>query len=132
MNVFKDVLRIIYDNGLKGGHHLYINFRTNGNDITIPKWLQEKYPEEMMIIIQHEYWNFKINEYTFNIGLSFNNAKADLEIPYKNLISFADPYANFGLKFNNNDNQLIKTQDNKKNKKKKLYKDNVIEFKKLR
>ena len=54
----------------------------------------------MTIVIQHEYWNFKVAKDNFKITLSFNNIKSDLCIPYKSVTSFADPYTNFGLKLN--------------------------------
>ena len=61
INVLKDVLLDIITNGLKEGHHLYITFYTNNKTI-IPHWLKDKFPEEMTIVIQHEYWNLKVFE----------------------------------------------------------------------
>ena len=100
MNVFIDVLNNIEKNGLQEGHHLYITFKTNYNKVIIPKWLLDKFPIEMTIVIQYEYWNFKVTKNNFKITLSFNNIKSDLCIPYKSVTSFADPYVNFGLKLN--------------------------------
>ena len=130
INVFKDVLKIIEENGLQENHYLYVSFNTSGNKVLIPKWLKEQYPEEVTIVIQHEYWNFKIQKNFFNIGLSFNDLKADLQIPYENIISFADPYANFGLKLITNKAEQINSI--KSVNKDKLNKDNIIQFKKLR
>ena len=130
INVFKDVLLNIEKNGLQEGHHLYITFNTNNAKVKIPKWLQEKYPVEMTIVIQYEYWNFKIKNNSFNIGLSFEDIKTDLEISYNSVVSFADPYANFGLslipKIINKNN--IKIKKSVKNKKKNFKKDNIIDF----
>ena len=132
-NVFIDVLKNIEKKGLNGGHHLYITFKTNDNDISIPQWLKKKYPEEVTIVIQYEYWNFKIQKKFFNIGLSFNDLKVDLKIPYENVVSFADPYANFGLRLIAIDAKKINPIKLDKNEhKNRLQKDNVIEFKKLR
>ena len=97
-NVFKEVLLDIETNGLKEGNHLYITFKTTNSKIKIPNWLKEKHPREMTIVIQYEYWNFKVKKNSFNIGLSFNNIKTDLDIPFDCVISFVDPYANFGLR----------------------------------
>ena len=109
INVLKEVLQKIEQNNLKEGHHLYITFKTKNNNIILPKWLKKKYPEEMTIVIQYE----------FKILLSFENINVNLSIPFKSIISFADPYANFGLKLNsNNKKEAIK---NKKN-------NNVIDF----
>ena len=126
INVFKDVLLEIEKNGLQEGHHLYINFNTNNAKVEIPQWLKEKYPKEISIVIQHEYWNLKIKKKSFSICLSFNNEKIDLNIPFDSIISFADPYANFGLKLKqkaDTNNKHSKT----KVKRKKV--DNIIDFK---
>ena len=129
INVLKDVLINIENNGLKGGHHLYITFLTNHPKVLLPKWLKEKYPDEMTIIIQYEYYHLTVNEYTFSIGLSFNDIKADLVISYESILSFADPFANFGLKLINKEplNKNIKKNTKKKTKTKKT--NNVIDFK---
>ena len=131
LNVLRDVLKEIEKNGLLGGHYLYITYKTNAKNVTIPVWLKKKYPEKMTIIIQYEYSNLKVFEKRFEILLSFNNAKIDLSIPYKSVISFADPFANFGLKLNND----IVYSELKKNKDIKNKKNNIVnfnEFKKLR
>ena len=75
INVLKDVLKKIEDNGLKGGHQLYITFLTNHPKASLPKWLKIKYPSEMTIVIQYEYYNLTVNENNFSIGLSFNDVK---------------------------------------------------------
>ena len=120
MNVFIDVLNNIEKNGLQEGHHLYITFKTNYNKVIIPKWLLDKFPIEMTIVIQYEYWNFEVTKNNFKITLSFNNIKSDLCIPYKSVTSFADPYVNFGLKLNSfeesNEKKYIKKTAVIKNK----------------
>ena len=78
----------------------------------------------MTIVIQYEYYNFSVNKNNFKIGLSFNNIKSDLIIGYDAIISFADPYSNFGLKLEVNTKNKIK---NKKNSKKQKS-DNIINF----
>ena len=98
LNVLRDVLKNIEKNGLGESHHLYITFKTNNKNVIMPNWLKDKFPNEMTIVIQYEYWNFKLFKNYFKITLSFNNIKSNLEIPFKSVISFADPYANFGLK----------------------------------
>ena len=57
INVFRDVLNDIKKNGLQEGHHLYITFKTDGENITMPVWLKDKFPSKMTIVIQYEYWN---------------------------------------------------------------------------
>ena len=124
-NVLIDILKNIEKNGLKDGNHLYVTFKTSHHSVVIPKWLLKKYPEEITIVIQHEYYNFSVNKKNFKIGLSFSNLKADLIIDYNSIISFADPYANFGIKLQNNETKKL----NKNNISKKQKKNNVIDFK---
>ena len=123
INILKDVLQIIDKEGIVNGHHLYITFMTNHPKVVIPSWLKEKYPNEITIIIQYEYYNLKIFKNYFSITLSFNNIKADLKIDYDAIISFADPQANFGLKIKDNENLQKNVRKLRKSKK-----NNVIDF----
>ena len=127
LNVFRDVLKNIEQNGLQESHHLYILFKTDCKKVIMPDWLKEKYPKKMTVIIQYEYWNFKVKNDSFNICLSFNDIKADITIPFDAVISFADPYANFGLKLINEEINK-KLSDNKPKRKKNIIKDkdNII------
>ena len=126
INVVRDILIDIRDNGINNGDHLYITFSTAENN-NLPLWLEKKYPHEMTIIIQYEYYNLKINDDSFNITLSFNNVMNDLQISYKSIISIADPNSNFGLilKNKNKENSPHKPDNNEKVSKK----NNVINFK---
>ena len=123
LNVLRDVLKEIEKNGLIEGHHLYITFDTNTKNVIIPSWLKKKNPEIMTMVIQYEYWNLKVFEKKFEILLSFNDIRSNLSIPFQSIISFADPYANFGLKIR----KSLKKKSLKKNKK-----DNIIEFNKFK
>ena len=125
LNVFKDVLTFIRDNGLSDNNHLYITFSTNHKNVELPNWLKQKYPEEMTIVIQYEYYNLKINNDNFSILLSFNDFKTKLVIDYNSIVSFADPSANFGLILQKN---KIQKKVNKKLEDNKSKKDNVINF----
>ena len=102
LNVFIDILKYIKKNGLSDGNHIYITFLTNHKRTIIPNWLKEKYTDEMTIIIQYEYYNLNLNKDSFEVTLSFNNVKADLNISYESILSFADPSSNFGLKLKEN------------------------------
>ncbi len=126
INVLKDILNNIKDNGLSDRNCLYITFLANHKNVKIPNWLKEKYPDEITIVIQYEYFNLKINNDFFYITLSFNDIKADLKIAYDSIISFADPLANFGLKLQNDNNS--KTTNSNVNKNKKNKKNNIIKF----
>ena len=125
LNVFKDILKIIRDNGLSNNNHLYVTFLTNHKNVELPKWLKQKYPQQMTIVIQYEYYNLEINKNNFSISLSFNDIKTNLKIDYNAIVSFADPSANFGLILQKNKTQK---KVNKKLENKKSKKDNVINF----
>ncbi len=124
-NVLKDVLYEIEKNGLQDNHHLYITFNTKNKNIFLENWIKKKFPQEMTIVIQYEYWDLKVLNNKFEIYLSFNNKKTKLSIPFDSVISFADPYANFGLKLDFK-NSKIKKEKNNKNK------DNIIDFNKFK
>ena len=125
LNVFKDILKNIKDNGLSNNNHLYITFLTNHKNVELPNWLKQKYPQEMTIVIQYEYYNLEINKNNFSISLSFNDIKTNLKIDYNAIVSFADPSANFGLILQKN---KIQKKVNKKLENNKSKKDNVINF----
>tara|TARA_A100000164_G_C21687925_1_gene667544 strand:- start:360 stop:797 length:438 start_codon:yes stop_codon:yes gene_type:complete len=127
INVLKDILQNIENNGLSNNNHLYITFLTGHSKTKIPNWIQEKYPEEMTIVIQYEYYDIKINKSDFEITLSFNDIKATLKIHYDSIISFADPSANFGLRLMENKNRK-KFNISKKDKITNNKKDNIINF----
>ena len=135
INFLKDVLINIKKNGLQEGHHLYITFKTNDKEVTIPQWLLDKFPSKMTIVIQHEYWNYDVANDHFKISLSFNDIKTDLIVPFSAVISFADPYANFGIKLIQ-DKAIGKKSKNKMKQKSKTTeyskKDNIIELNKFR
>ena len=126
LNVLKDILINIKNNGLSNNNHLYITFFTNHKNVELPNWLKQKYPEEMTIVIQYEYSDLEINKNNFLISLSFDDIKTNLKIDYDSIISFADPTANFGLilKKNKIQKKLKKNLENKKVKNK----SNVINF----
>ena len=131
LNVFVDVLKKIEINGLDGKNHLYITFKTSNSKNMVPNLLLLKYPNEMTIVIQHEYYHLSVNKSFFNIGLSFNNKKTDLKISYDSIISFVDPSSNFGLNYQfNSSNKKIKKNKKEilKKNKNKNNNSNVIKF----
>lgn len=99
ISVVRDVLRDVADNGLPGNHHFYIRFRTDHPKTIIPKFLKERHPEEVMIVIQYQYWNLNVNEKYFSVDLSFNGVRENLTIPYSALTAFVDPSVKFALQF---------------------------------
>ena len=131
LNVFIEILKEIEKKGLDSKNHLYVTFATNNPKTSVPDWLLQKYPSEMTIVIQYEYYHLSVNKKNFNIGLSFNNKKCDLTIPFDSIISFADPSSNFGLNYQFNKTTVQndkKTLVKKKKSIKKKNTSNVINF----
>jgi hypothetical protein len=87
------------EQGLPGEHHFYVTFRTKHPGVKIPARLLAQYPEEMTIVLQHQYWDLKIDDDdVLTVGLSFSGIPSTLMIPVGSIIGFADPHARFGLR----------------------------------
>ncbi|MBO6543544.1 MAG: hypothetical protein JJ939_03070 [Alphaproteobacteria bacterium] len=99
MAVVRDALRIAATEGLPGEHHFYISFRTEAPGVDISDRLKAQYPEEMTIVLQHQFWDLKISETGFSVGLSFDKTPEKLVIPFSALQGFFDPSVQFGLQF---------------------------------
>ncbi len=87
--------------GLPGDHHFYVSFRTDRPGVAIPTRLLQQYPQEMTIVLQHQFWDLRIDEAQgqFQVGLSFGGVPSTLQIPLSAITAFADPYAQIGLRF---------------------------------
>ncbi|MEB3416887.1 ClpXP protease specificity-enhancing factor SspB [Alteriqipengyuania sp. WL0013] len=98
------VLGEIQANGatLPGEHHFYITFKTGAPGVSIPKHLTERFPDEMTIVLQNKFWDLEVDEEGFQVGLSFNQIPAKLQIPYSAITAFVDPAVDFGLQFQAN------------------------------
>lgn len=84
---------------LPGDHHFYITFRTNAPGVQIADYLKDKFPEEMTIVVQHQYWDFKVFEDRFQVILKFGGDPQLLTIPFSAMTRFFDPSVNFGMQF---------------------------------
>ncbi len=85
--------------GLPGNHQFYITFRTDSPGVELPDHLRERYPDEMTIVLQHEFRDLEVGEDAFTVTLSFDDIPAPLKIPLSSITAFADPSVNFGLQF---------------------------------
>ena len=84
---------------LPGDHHFYITFKTQAAGVDIPKRLSDRFPDEMTIVIQHRFWDLKVDDKGFSVGLSFNQVPSLLVIPFSAITGFHDPAVNFELRF---------------------------------
>ena len=97
--VVRRVLTDVVRDGLPGDHHLYISFDTRAPGVRVSTRLKEKYPEEMTIVLQHQFWDLLVTEPFFEVGLSFNGIPERLHVPFDALKGFFDPSVKFGLQF---------------------------------
>jgi uncharacterized protein len=99
LRVVHDVLEMVAEQGLPGRHHLYITFRSDHPGVVMDDTLHARYPNEMTIVLQHEFWGLEVAEDGFAVTLKFNNLPQRLEIPLDAVTVFADPSVEFGLQF---------------------------------
>lgn len=99
LGVVRKVLTDASRVGLPGEHHFYITFQSQAPGVRLSSRLREKYPEEMTIVLQHQFWDLIVGETTFEVGLSFGGVPERLLVPYEALTGFYDPSVQFGLKF---------------------------------
>jgi uncharacterized protein len=99
LRVVHDVLAMVAEQGLPGRHHLYITFRTDHPGVVMDDALRARYPHEMTIVLQHEFWGLEVSDDRFAVTLSFNNVSQRLDIPFVAVTVFADPSVEFGLQF---------------------------------
>ncbi|HET7041833.1 MAG TPA: ClpXP protease specificity-enhancing factor SspB [Gemmatimonadales bacterium] len=93
------VLEQVAENGLPGEHLLYVGFRTNFPGVQVPRFLREQYPEEVTIVLQHQFWGLEVTAEDFAVHLSFGGSRQQVVVPFAALTAFADPSADFGLRF---------------------------------
>jgi hypothetical protein len=97
--VVRTVLADTAKKGLTGDHHFYISFNTQADGVRLSQRLLAQYPQEMTIILQHQFWDMAVNDDTFEIGLSFGGVPEKLTVPFEAINGFFDPSVQFGLQF---------------------------------
>lgn len=102
-SVVRRVLTQVADKGLPGSHHFYISFRSTDPGVQLPDYLRAKYPEEMTIVLQHQYWDLIVREESFEVTVSFNKQQERIKVPFGALSAFVDPSVRFGLQFDRKD-----------------------------
>ncbi|MGN6284066.1 MAG: SspB family protein [Afipia sp.] len=97
--VLRRVLTDAAEHGLPGEHHFYITFLSNAEGVRISPRLLSQYPQEMTIILQHQFWDLVVTDDRFEVGLSFGGIPERLVVPFSAIKSFFDPSVQFGLQF---------------------------------
>ncbi len=100
LSVVRQALMQVSKNGLLDDHHFYITFLTQYPGVEIPAYLAEQYPEEITIVLQHEFWNLVVEERTFSVDITFGDFPETIKIPFEALTHVSDPSASFELEFN--------------------------------
>ncbi|MEP9366198.1 ClpXP protease specificity-enhancing factor SspB [Xanthobacter sp. VNH20] len=97
--VVRRVLSDVARDGLPGDHHFYVSFDPRAPGVRLSQRMREKYPEEMTIVLQHQFWDLNVSEHAFEVGLSFGGISERLLVPFSALKGFFDPSVSFGLQF---------------------------------
>ena len=98
-SVVTEVLTHASAEGLPGDHHFYLSLRTDHAGVELPAFLRERYPEEMTIVLQNQYWDLEVHDRGFAVTLRFDGDPARLTVPFDAVVAFFDPAAQFGLRF---------------------------------
>jgi hypothetical protein len=101
--VLRRVLADAAEHGLPGDHHFFITFVSTAEGVKLSPRLLAQYPEEMTVILQHQFWDLVVTEERFEVGLSFGGIPERLVIPFSAIKSFFDPSVQFGLQFETSD-----------------------------
>ncbi|MFA7432063.1 MAG: ClpXP protease specificity-enhancing factor SspB [Rhodospirillaceae bacterium] len=97
--VLREALQLTVRDGLPGQHHFYITFHTDHPGVRMPPSLKAMHPQDMTIVLQHQFWNLEVTNDWFQVELSFKGKPELLHIPFEAVTAFADPFAKFGLQF---------------------------------
>ncbi|MEE8536026.1 MAG: ClpXP protease specificity-enhancing factor SspB [Kiloniellales bacterium] len=102
-DVLRRALAYVAERGLPGDHHFYITFRTGHPGVDIPEHLRTRFPNEMTIVLQHQFWGLDVGEDAVGVTLTFSDVPERLTIPFAAVTSFADPSVQFGLQFDSSE-----------------------------
>ncbi|HXV23750.1 MAG TPA: ClpXP protease specificity-enhancing factor SspB [Alphaproteobacteria bacterium] len=98
-SVVRKALSQAAESGLPGAHHFYVTFETNHPGAVLSDSLRARYPDEMTIILQHQFWGLEVEDIRFSVTLSFNDRHERITVPFEAITAFADPAVKFGLRF---------------------------------
>ena len=98
-SVVREALRLVAAEGWPGTHHAYITFKTAAPGVEVPDFLGTRYPDELTIVLQHQFWGLEVEDDHFSVTLSFNKVGHRIVVPFAALTSYADPSIKFGLQF---------------------------------
>jgi hypothetical protein len=109
--VLRRVLEDAAKRGLPGDHHFYITFLTQAENVKLSPRLMQQYPQEMTVILQHQFWDLIVTDDRFEVGLSFGGIPEKLVVPFSAIKSFLDPSVQFALQFETSEAAEAETSD---------------------
>lgn len=95
----REALRRAAEIGIPEPHHFYLSFRTDHPGVEVASFLRDRYPEEMTVVLQHQFWDLEVDDEAFSVGLTFSGRPEHIRVPFRALTAFIDPGAEFGLRF---------------------------------
>ncbi len=99
LSVLREALVEVAEEGLPEDHHFFIGFRTADPGVAVPSFLRERYPEEMTVVLQNQFWDLEVDDEGFSVTLAFGGSRHPIFVPWEAVITFVDPPAEFALQF---------------------------------
>jgi hypothetical protein len=97
--VLREALAEVAEEGLPEDHHFYVGFRTSDPGVMVPRFLRERYPEEMTVVLQNQFWGLEVDDEGFSVTLAFGGSRHPVFVPWEAVTNFVDPPAEFALRF---------------------------------
>jgi hypothetical protein len=97
--VVKKIIGEVVKAGLPGQHHFFVSFDTQHPGVRMSTRLRQRYPDEMTVVLQHQFWDLNVSDIAFEVGLSFSGIPERLYVPFNSIKGFFDPSVQFGLQF---------------------------------
>jgi len=98
-SVVREAMTRVAAEGFPGEHHFYLSFRSAAEGVVVPSFLRERYPDEITIVLQNQFWNLEVDEEGFSVSLNFDASRQRVGVPWEALTAFVDPAAEFALRF---------------------------------
>lgn len=98
-SVLREALAEVAEEGLPEGHHFFVGFRTAEPGVSLPSFLRERYPQEMTVVLQNQFWGLETDDEGFSVTLAFGGSRHPIFVPWEAVTTFVDPPAEFALRF---------------------------------